>query len=32
MNGSNGKLLPKDNATRAQTAQLLMNFCENVVK
>lgn len=32
MNGASGKLLPKDNATRAQTAQLLMNFCENVVK
>ncbi len=32
MNGASGKLLPKDSATRAQTAQLLMNFCENVVK
>ena len=32
MNGAGGKLLPKDNATRAQAAQLLMNFCENAVK
>ncbi len=32
MNGSNGKLLPKANATRAQAAQLLMNFCENAAK
>ena len=32
MNGANGKLLPKANATRAQAAQLLMNFCESAVK
>ena len=32
MNGSNGYLTPKSGATRAQAAQLLMNFCENVKK
>ena len=28
MNGSNGKLNPQDNATRAQVAAILMRFCE----
>ena len=32
MNGSNGRLSPKSGATRAQAAQLLMNFCENAAK
>lgn len=32
MNGSNGRLTPKLGATRAQAAQLLMNFCENAAK
>ena len=32
MNGSSGYLTPKSGATRAQAAQLLMNFCENVQK
>ena len=32
MNGSNGRLTPKSGATRAQAAQLLMNFCENAAK
>ena len=27
-NGSNGKLNPQDNATRAQVAAILMRFCE----
>ena len=29
--GSNGKLLPQDNATRAQVAAILMRFVQNVV-
>ena len=32
VNGSNGELNPQSGATRAQAAQLLMNFCENVAK
>lgn len=28
VNGSNGKLNPQDNATRAQVAAILMRFCE----
>ena len=32
MNGSNGRLTPKSGATRAQAAQLLMNFCEKTAK
>lgn len=28
INGSGGKLLPQDTATRAQVAQILFNFCE----
>ena len=32
VNGSDGKLNPQSGATRAQAAQLLMNFCENVAK
>ena len=32
MNGSNGRLTPKSGVTRAQVAQLLMNFCEEVVE
>ncbi len=32
MNGSNGRLTPKSGATRAQAAQLFMNFCENAAK
>lgn len=30
--GSNGKILPKNNATRAQTAAMLMRFDQNIVK
>lgn len=32
INGSDGKLLPQGNATRAQVATILMRFIENVVK
>ena len=32
VNGSDGKVNPQSGATRAQAAQLLMNFCENVAK
>ncbi len=32
INGSNGKLLPKDDATRAQVAAIVMRFLENVAK
>ncbi len=32
INGSDGKLLPKGNATRAQVATILMRFIENIVK
>ncbi len=32
INGSDGKLLPQGNATRAQVAAILMRFIENVVK
>lgn len=32
INGSNGKLLAQDNATRAQVATILMNFCNQVAK
>ena len=28
VNGSNGKLNPQNNATRAQVAAILMRFCE----
>ncbi|MBP3523358.1 MAG: S-layer homology domain-containing protein [Clostridia bacterium] len=28
----NGVLDPKGNATRAEAAQILMNYCENVAK
>lgn len=31
INGSDGKLLPKGNATRAQVATILMRFIENIV-
>ena len=31
INGSDGKLLPQDNATRAQVAAILMRFIENIV-
>ena len=30
INGSNGKLMPRDNATRAQVAAIIMRFLENV--
>ena len=30
VNGDNGNLMPKGNATRAQVATILMRFCENV--
>ena len=30
INGSNGKLMPKDNATRAQVAAIIMRFLKNV--
>ncbi|MGM9523402.1 MAG: leucine-rich repeat protein [Faecousia sp.] len=32
INGSDGKLLPKGNATRAQVATILMRYIENIVK
>ena len=32
VNGSDGKLLPQGNATRAQVATILMRFIENIVK
>ncbi|MGN1307354.1 MAG: S-layer homology domain-containing protein, partial [Faecousia sp.] len=32
INGSDGKLLPQGNATRAQVAAILMRFIENIVK
>ncbi|MDD7771724.1 MAG: S-layer homology domain-containing protein [Firmicutes bacterium] len=32
INGSDGKLLPQGNATRAQVAAILMRFIQNVVK
>ena len=32
INGSDGKLLPQGNATRAQVATILMRFIENIVK
>ncbi|MGN1307246.1 MAG: leucine-rich repeat protein [Faecousia sp.] len=32
INGSDGKLLPQGNATRAQVATILMRFLENIVK
>ena len=32
INGSDGKLLPQGNATRAQAATILMRFIENIVK
>jgi len=32
VNGSNGSLLPRGNATRAQVAAILHRFVENVVK
>ena len=32
INGSDGKLQPKGNATRAQVATILMRFIENIVK
>ena len=32
INGSDGKLLPKGNATRAQVSTILMRFIENIVK
>ena len=31
INGSDGKLLPKDTASRAQVAQIILNFCRNIV-
>ncbi len=30
INGSDGKLLPKNTASRAQVAQIILNFCSNV--
>ena len=32
INGSDGKLLPQGNATRAQVSAILMRFIENIVK
>ena len=32
INGSEGKLLPTDTATRAQVAAILMRFCENIAE
>ena len=32
INGSDGKLLPQGNATRAQVSAILMRFLENIVK
>ncbi len=32
VNGANGKLNPKNNATRAEVAAILMRFCENIAK
>ena len=32
INGSDGKLLPQGNATRAQVSAILMRFIENVIK
>ena len=32
VNGSNGKLNPQNNATRAEVAAMLMRYCENVAK
>ena len=32
VNGSNGKLNPKNNATRAEVAAILMRFCEKTEK
>ena len=32
VNGSNGKLNPKNNATRAEVAAILMRFCEKIEK
>jgi hypothetical protein len=31
LNGSDGRLLPGETATRAQVAQIVLNFCENVL-
>ena len=31
INGSDGKLLPKDTASRAQVAQIILNFCRNII-
>jgi hypothetical protein len=30
INGSDGKLIPKSTATRAQVAQIVLNFCQKV--
>ena len=32
VNGSNGKLNPQNNATRAEVATMLMRYCEKVAK
>jgi len=32
LQGSGNKLMPKNNTTRAQSAAILMRFCENIVK
>jgi hypothetical protein len=32
LQGSNNMLTPKNNTTRAQSATILMRFCENIVK
>lgn len=31
INGSDGKLLPQDTASRAQVAQIILNFCRNII-
>ena len=31
INGSDGKLLPRNTATRAQVAQIVLNFCRNII-
>jgi len=31
INGSNGRLLPRNTATRAEVAQIILNYCENLL-
>jgi len=31
INGSDGKIVPKGTATRAQVAQIILNFCRNII-